>query len=150
MSRAAGQATVFVWWGSSWAQQHQLDTVFSSGCGGSSECCSHPNTSCCAFHQPLGHVTSPLHPYLPLMLGDELRRMSDPSSGSLSYSLHVSLKLHVLCDSSLEETFLWHQFFFLIEKYTYCKVHVEVGTHVSTIQVKKQDLVTPPPLFKTA
>lgn len=37
--------------------------------------------------------------------------------------------------------------FFLIEKYTYCKVHVEVGTHVSTIQVKKQDLVTTPPLF---
>lgn len=45
---------------------------------------------------------------LPLMLGDELRRMSDPSSGPLSHSLHVSLKLHVLCDSSLEEAFLWH------------------------------------------
>ena len=38
-------------------------------------------------------------------------------------------------------------FFFLIEKYTYCKVHVEVGTHVSTIQVKKQDLVTTPLSF---
>ena len=78
---------------------------------------------------------------LPLILGDELRRMSEPSSGPLSHSLHV------LCDLSLEETLpacslFFCINFFLIEKYTYCKVHAEVGTHVSTIQVKKQDLVT--------
>lgn len=79
---------------------------------------------------------------LPLILGDELRRMSEPSSGLLSHSLHV------LCDLSLEETlpacslFFCINFFFLIEKYTYCTVHAEVGTHVSTIQVEKQDLVT--------
>lgn len=147
VSRAAGQASVFVQWDSGWARLHQLDTVFSSGCGGGSESRSHPNTSPCAFHQPLVHLPSPFHAVL---ASHPWGRAEETGASWVLILLMACMspyKHHVWCDSSVEETQPSHslRFILVIKKFFFCieNRNIEASSNVSTIQAEKQDWSLP-------